>query len=368
MADPSSFDRQFVDSAVESFIRIALIAILAAWCYEIVRPFAIPAVWGVIIAVALFPGYRRFAEALGGRRVTAAVLVSLLVLAALAIPAALLSGSMVQGAHDLAMAFDEGSLEIPPPPDWVGGLPLVGPWLQGIWSDAATDLESALVPVAPQIKTALRWLVGLAAGAGLGMLQFVFAIVIAGILLAQSESGRRAAQALARRLVGERGAELTDLAEATVRSVTRGILGVALIQSTLAGLGWLAVGIPGAGLWTLLALLLSTVQIGIFPITLPTLVYVFFHADTVTFVVFAIWTWFVSSIDNVLKPILLGRGVKVPMAVVFIGAIGGLLSAGITGLFVGAVVLVLGYKLLVAWVDELESRAPAPTGGPDGGA
>ena len=135
-----------------------------------------------------------------------------------------------------------------------------------------------------------------------------------------------------------------------MRSVTRGILGVALIQATLAGLGWLVVGIPAAGLWALVALILSTVQIGILPITIPVLFYVYSAADPLTFALFLVWSLFVGTIDNILKPLLLGRGVKVPMLVIFVGAIGGFLSSGIIGLFVGSVVLVLGYQLLLAWL------------------
>ena len=158
------------------------------------------------------------------------------------------------------------------------------------------------------------------------------------------------------------GCSSPGLAEATVRSVTRGILGVALIQSILAGLGFLAVGVPAAGLWALLCLLLSVVQIGIFPVTIPILIYVFSQVDPVTFVLFLIWSLFVGALDNILKPILLGRGVAVPMAVIFVGAIGGFLTSGIIGLFVGSVVLVLGYKLLLAWLYGEEADAGGAAG------
>lgn len=141
-----------------------------------------------------------------------------------------------------------------------------------------------------------------------------------------------------------------------MRSVTKGILGVALIQAILAGIGFMVMGIPGAGLWALLCLLLSTVQIGIFPINLPILIYVFATADTMPAVLFLIWSLIVGSLDNVLKPLVLGRGVSVPMAVIFVGAIGGFITSGIIGLFVGAVVLALGYKLVLAWVYEPSER------------
>jgi predicted PurR-regulated permease PerM len=346
----------YVGRMIEASIRIALIAFLALWCFEIMRPFLVPTLWGMIIAIAVYPGYQWLVERYGGHRVLAAVTVALVILTVLLVPSAMLGASLVEMAHGLVRGIEEGTLEVPPPPAWVVDVPLVGAGLADFWGEAATDLESALIPFAPQVKAFLRWLVATAAGVGLGLIQFVFAVVIAAVLLAQSEGAERVAQAVARRLAGGRGAEFAELAEATIRSVTRGILGVALIQSLLAGIGWLAVGIPGAGLWALLALLLTTVQIGIFPITIPTVIYVFYERDTLTFVLFLIYIVLVSGVDNVLKPLLLGRGVKVPMAVVFIGAIGGFISSGIIGLFVGAVVLVLGYKLFLAWLGMIPGQ------------
>jgi predicted PurR-regulated permease PerM len=350
MTEETFEDRRFTERAVEAFIRIALIGILAAWCFEIVRPFLVSMIWGVIIAIGLFPAHRRLCDALKGRRATAAVILSLVALTLLLVPVFLLSQSVVDGAQVLVRDFGQGTLRIPPPPGWVQGLPLVGDGLERLWTLASTNLEAALAQFRPQLQSALGWLAGAAAGAGFGILQFLFALGIAGVLLAHAEEGKGAAVAVARRLAGDSGVEFVQLGEATVRSVTRGILGVALIQSTLAGLGWLAVGVPAAGLWALVALILSTVQIGILPITIPILVYVYASADTLTFVLFLVWSLLVGTIDNILKPILLGRGVKVPMVVIFVGAIGGFLSGGIIGLFVGSVVLVLSYELVLAWV------------------
>ncbi len=368
MAAESLEDQRFTDRAIEAFIRIALIAILAAWCFEIMRPFIVPIIWGIIIAIGLYPGHRRLTRLLQGRRVVSAVVVSVLMLIVLLVPAVLLSGSVVGGAQDLVRAFDEGAIRVPPPPEGVANVPLIGGTIDAFWRQASSNLEAALTQIAPYLKASLKWLAGVAAGAGLGVLQFVFAIAISGALLAKSDGAQLAVGSIARRLAGDRGLEFTKLAEATIRSVTRGILGVALIQAILAGLGWLVVGVPAAGLWALLALLLSTVQVGIFPVAIPILFYVFTEADTVTFVIFLIWSLFVGSLDNILKPILLGRGVQVPMAVIFIGAIGGFISSGIIGLFVGAVVLVLGYKLFLAWLQGAGSSNPGSDGAKDSGA
>lgn len=344
--------REVVATALEATVRIGILVVLVAWCFSIVRPFVIPIAWGVIIAVSAHSSYLKLRRLLGGRGGLAATLLVILGLVLLMVPAVLLSGTLVDAAQGLAKGFEEGTLAVPPPPESVRDWPLVGEGLSTFWAQASENLAATVAKLAPQLKAVGGWLLSTAAGAGFGLLQFVIAIIIAGVFLANSEAGGAFARALAARLAGERGADFATLAEATVRSVTRGILGVALIQSTLAGIGFLAIGIPGAGLWALLCLLLSTVQIGIVPITLPIVIYVLATADTVPAVLFLVWSIFVGTIDNVLKPILLGRGVEVPMAVIFVGAIGGFISSGIIGLFVGSVVLVLGYKLFLAWLHD----------------
>jgi predicted PurR-regulated permease PerM len=306
----------------------------------------------MIIAVAAYPGYRRLQDVLGGRRRTASTIFILLALVVLIIPSVMLASTLVESAQGVANGLFAGSLKVPAPPPAVAGWPLIGERLHAFWTLASQNLEAALQEILPQIKVVSGWLLSTAAGAGLGILQFIVAIIIAGVLLAHSASGHRAARAIAVRLAGTAGVQFADLAEATVRSVARGILGVALIQSLLAGLGFLAIGVPAAGLWALLCLLLSVVQIGIFPITVPMIIYVFSTAETVPAILFLIWMVVVGTIDNVLKPILLGRGVEVPMVIIFVGAIGGFLAMGIIGLFVGSVVLALGYTLFLAWLGR----------------
>jgi predicted PurR-regulated permease PerM len=180
------------------------------------------------------------------------------------------------------------------------------------------------------------------------------------VLLAKAESLGALGRRLARRIAGNNGERFVTLAVATTRSVARGVLGVALIQAILAGIGFLAVGIPGAGLWAMIALLTCIVQIGPGPVVIPAAIYIFASADTTTAVLFAAWSVFVMLIDNFLKPILLGRGVDVPLIVVVLGAIGGLLTMGIIGLFIGAIVLVLGYTVLLIWLNETEPADRQP--------
>ncbi len=354
MSEPNkvSLDKAFLNRALETTIRVGLVAALALYCFLILKPFLILVIWGIIIAVAVYPGYQRLAAWLGERRKTAAVLFILAALVVLIIPSVMLSETLIVGVKGLSQDLQDGSLDIPPPPERIGTWPLIGEPIDRLWQLASENLGEALEKIAPQLKDLSKWLLAMAASAGLGILQFVAAIIIAGVLLVKASSGKEVGQAIARRLAGERGVQLADLAETTVRSVARGILGVAMIQSLLAGLGFMVAGVPGAGLWALLCMFLAIIQVGVLPITLPIVIYVFATASTGTAVVFLIWNLFVGVIDNILKPLLLGRGMTVPMLVIFLGAIGGFLASGIIGLFIGAVVLVLGYELFQEWLRQ----------------
>jgi len=349
--DTTVNDRAFLNRTVEATVRLGLIAILVIYCFQIVQPFIIPVVWGVIIAVAVHPNYQWLRRVLGERRTLAATLFVILALVLLIMPTFMLSDTLVTGVTGLARSLSEGAVIIPMPPESVAGWPLIGEPLDKFWRLASVNLAGALGEIGPQLKVLGKWLLSGAAGAGIGILQFVAAIVIAGVILRHDESGKRISYAIARRLAEEHGAGFIDLARATIRSVSRGILGVALLQSILAGLGFLFAGVPAAGLWAFLCLLLSVIQIGIFPVTVPVIIYVFATGDTATAVIFLIWNIMVGMLDNVLKPLLLGRGVNVPMAVIFVGAIGGFLASGIIGLFIGSVILVLGYEMLLGWLE-----------------
>jgi predicted PurR-regulated permease PerM len=248
--------------------------------------------------------------------------------------------------------LNAGEFEVPAPPQGVSEWPLVGDPLYDLWSLAHVNLQEALAKVAPQLRALGTWLLAAGAGTGLAIVQFVISIIIAGVLLANAAGGGGAARAVSRRLAGDRGEEFADLAGATVQSVSVGIVGVALIQSTLIGIGLFVAGVPHAALWTVICVFLTVLQLPAFLVVIPAIVYMFSYATTTAAVLFTIWGTLAGLSDNVLKPILLARGVDLPMIVIFMGAIGGFLSAGFVGLFVGAVVLALGYELFVAWLDE----------------
>jgi predicted PurR-regulated permease PerM len=255
-------DLALARTAVEVLVRVGVLAVLVAWCFAITRPFIVAVLWGVILAVATHPGYARLRDRLGDRPRLAATLLTLLALLLLIGPLSMLMAALVGNVGDLATRLTAGEVAVPAPPAGLAEWPLVGQRVERLWQLASVNLLSALSEVQPQLRALARWLLSLVAGAGLGLLNFVAAVVIAGLLLARSADGRRLADAASTRLVGERGPELAGLAEHTVRGVARGVLGTALIQSALAGTGFVAAGVPWAALLTLACFLLCVIQLG----------------------------------------------------------------------------------------------------------
>jgi predicted PurR-regulated permease PerM len=258
------------------------------------------------------------------------------------IPALQFSETLVTGAKFVAERLDAGTLEVPAPPDKVADWPIVGDKIYPLWHLASENLESALVQIEPQLKLLSGWLLSAAGSAALGVALFFLSLVVSGAILANREAAEAFGRALARRLAASRGDEVLELARSTTIGVATGIIGVALIQAVLAGLGFIAAGVPAAGLWAMLVLVAAVVQFPVTVVLIPIVIYVFSVASTTVSVLFLIWSLFVGLIDNVLKPLFFGRGVEVPTLVIFIGAIGGMMNSGIIGLFTGSVVLAVG--------------------------
>ena len=346
-----TYDRTQVSLALEKSIHVGLAILLATACFLILLPFIPLVSWGIIIAVAAYPAVKKLQSALGDRGVLAATLFTVALLALLILPVVLLAETLVDGVQTLVAYFREGRLLIPPPPAGVETWPVIGAPLSNLWSLASKDLTEVVRSFAPQIKALVPGVLAASAALGFTVLQFVLSIVVAGVLLGNAEAAYKVTCALADRVFGDKGREMQQLIGSTIRSVTTGILGVALIQTVLAGLGVLVAGLPGAGLWAATFLVAAVLQIGAL-VLVPAVIYMFAISTAAKAVIFLIWCLFVALIDNVLKPLLLGRGVAVPIVVVFLGAIGGFLAMGIIGLFVGAIVLSVGYKLFLAWLDQ----------------
>ncbi|MEJ2385294.1 MAG: AI-2E family transporter [Xanthomonadales bacterium] len=288
---------------------------------------------------------------LGGRKKLAVTVFTVIGLAVVIVPAWLFVDSIASSALEVRGALESAEFELPPPGDNVKDWPVVGERVYAQWSAASDNLEDWLSEHADAVRTVVSGVLGKLAGIGLGALQFVVSVLIAAAFLANAETVARGLKMLVARLVGDDADDFIKLTTATVSSVAVGVLGIAFIQAFLAGIGMIAVGVPAAGILALLVLIFAIAQLPPWLILLPVIFYVFSVQDsTVVAVVFAVWSMAVSFADMVLKPLMLGRGVEAPMLVILLGAIGGMIMSGIIGLFVGAVVLALGYKLLEAWI------------------
>jgi len=347
----------YVSRALEISIHVGLLILLTATCLLILRPFVPLVLWGIIIAIATYPGYRKLQSFLGGRSGVAAIICDILLLAILIVPVVLLTGSFVDGIQSLVARLKDGTPIIPPPPPRIETWPIVGIPISNAWQLAYTNLSAALLTFSPEIKAVIPKLLVASAAIGLGLLQWILSIVIAGFLLSNGPGAAKLAHSLSHRVFGDRGTEFAELVGATIRSVTTGIIGVALIQSVLAALGFVVARMPGAGLWAAIFLFAAVLQVGAV-VLIPAAIYMFAIASTTKAVIFLIWCVMVGVMDNVLKPLLLGRGVPVPIAVVFMGAIGGFVAMGTIGLFLGSIVLSVGYKLLLAWMEDSAHVSP----------
>jgi len=355
---PNTDREEAVQRAVEAAIRIGIIALIGLWVFQIVGPFIQPVVWGAIIAVAAATPYHWLERKLGGRNVLAAVVFTLIALVVLITPTVILTSAIVDWGQGAAAQIRDGGLTIPPAPDSVKGWPIVGNAIYEFWSLANSNLQAALVKARDPLQNLGLWLLHSAASAGAVVLQFALSIVVAGVLLANSDGTKGLVDRFAMRLAPETGRNMRELAEQTVRGVATGVVGIAMIQCVLTAIALFMVGFPGAPFLALLCLLVAIVQLPLALVALPMIIYVWAHEPALTAILFTAWMIPVTLLDNVLKPILMGRGVNAPMLVVFIGAIGGLASSGIVGLFVGAVVMVLAYELLRAWLAVGHDPAP----------
>lgn len=335
---------------IETAIQIGLITLLVLWCYQIAAPFIGPIVWAGIIAIGVYPLFQWLKDKTGLSAGWTSTLITLALLVILITPSTILSNALLKNIQGLTTQIANNTLQIPPPSEGVGEWPLIGKKVEAFWLEASLDLKAMLAERSDQLEQYARWFLARVAGVGISLLLFIFSIILAGVFLVSARGAKQAVESVFTRLAGSRGAELTELSQATVKSVVTGILGIAIIQTLLAGLGFIVMGVPAAGLLAFICLILAIVQIDILIVLIPLSIYAFSVAGTGAAVAFLVWNIAVGLLNNVLKPILLAKGVNAPMAVIFIGAIGGMLHYGIIGLFVGAVVMVLGYTLFMAWL------------------
>lgn len=355
---------QAIRLSIEIAVYLVLIFLIMAWCMQILSPFVSLLAWGAIIAIAIYPLFEKLRQKMGGSKKLAVLTITIIGLAVVIVPAWMFADSMVSGLKGFHDGAQTGEFHINPPSESVKGWPIVGERLFDAWTAASSNLESFLEEHHEQLQGVASFVVKKTAGVGLGILLFAASILVGAAFLSNSESVRDSLLRFCRRLAGEKGEQMLTISAQTIRSVTVGVLGIATIQAVAGGLGMYAVGIPATGVWTLAILILAIAQLPPWLILGPMIVYVFSYETTTVSLVFMVWSLIVSFADMVLKPLFLGRGVAVPMLIILLGAIGGMIAAGVMGLFVGAVILAMGYTLFQWWVIAGEDETHEPVEAP----
>jgi len=351
----SSSRDQVMETGVELTIRLGVLGLLLFFSFLLVRPFISIAIWSVVLTVALYPVYSSIVDLLGGRRRLAAALLTLLSLLIVIGPATWLVFGLIESVRILSERFDPSALSLPPPLETVRSWPLIGTQIYQFWDLASNNLQAALAKIAPHLKPIGSSLLEIASDAGTGAIKFFIAIVIAGFAYSPAPSLVDGILKFSRRLAKERGEEFVQLAGATIRAVSRGVIGISALQAFLAGLGLMVAGVPGASLITSAVLIFGIIQIGPSIVLVPVIIWSWTVMDTITALLFTAYMIPVNLLDNVLRPLVMGRGLQTPVLVILVGVIGGTISYGITGLFLGPIILAVIWELLVAWTRDYEN-------------
>ena len=351
---------------LDVLIRAGLIFALAMLCYQIFSPFLTLTVWAVILAVAMYPLHQRLAYRLGSRQGLAATLIVLAGVVVIVAPTGLLVSSLGDAAQDFVRGVQANTLRIPPPRPGVEGWPIVGKEIHAFWSKAHSDLPALVQSMQPKIGDLARWALGAVGGIGGGILQFLASFVIAGVIMAFGEAGARSSEAIFARVISpERAPKFVALSTATIRAVAQGVIGVALIQALVVGVTLVVAGVPVAGLLAIVVLVLGIAQMPAVLVILPVILYLWTSGEygTGSAIVYSAILAVAGMLDNILKPLMLGRGVVAPMPVILLGALGGMAAAGMVGLFLGAVLLALGYQIFMGWVYVGQAEPDAQPAG-----
>ncbi len=337
---------------IEGIVKVVILGVVLYYALAVLKPFMVPVLWGVIIAISFAPLVDKIQKKFPHRRKRIIVTGTILMVLALLLPTYMLSDSVINSSMELSSDLKDGTLVIPAPDESVKSWPIVGEKIYVFWNDAASNLESTIVKFKPQFREyagSIASAIGSALG---GVLQFVISLIIAAVFLTKREGSIEVSNAIARKLVGDKGEEWANLSALTIRSVVQGVIGIAIIQSVLSFVGLALIGVPFAWFWAFIVLFFAIIQLPPLLVLGPIIAYVFSYADTTPATIFAIYATVVSMSDGFLKPLLLGRGVDIPMLVILLGAIGGMILSGILGLFLGAVGLSLAYKLIIVWLDD----------------
>jgi len=337
---------------IDTILRIVVLFLLIGWCIGIILPFLDPVIWGAILAVALYPFFAMVKRWVGNRNMAAGVLLTLLILVLLLLPTAWIIRSLVEGIQTLVIQFRNQTLVIPPPDPSVAGWPLIGKPISEIWLLASQSLESVITTYREPLSKLGISILGPLGGFGRSLIMFFVSVIIAGAFLIKADASADFVRKLVHRLAGERSDEIISIAGVTIKNVAKGILGVAFFQFVTAGMVFLLAHVPLAGLWAFAVLVLAILQLPSGIVIVPVIIYLFSVKELLPTILWTIPLLVIGLSDNVLKPLLMGKGSTVPMLVIFLGAIGGFIFSGLIGLFTGAIVLSVGYNLMVHWIGE----------------
>jgi len=344
-------DESQIQRSINTGLRLGFIALLFIMSYFILKPFIGPIIWGIIIAVALFPLHKRFTIFLGNRgKLSASIIVIISIVILVVLPSVLFTASTYETVESIKTKISAGTLRIPPPDAQVESWPVIGKPIYHFWKLATTSITSVFEVFEPQLKEiAPKILIGIT-GMATTFFLFIISIIIAGALLINSKYAEKTAISVFITLAGEEGKHFATLASKTIRTVVQGVLGTAFIQSIFVSIALFVIGFPGAEIVSLIVLFIAITQLPVLLITIPAILYVFSYADTTTSIIFTIWVIFWSVSDNLIKPLLMGKQMDIPVLVIMIGVIGGMIMGGILGLFIGAVLLAFSYKVFQALI------------------
>ena len=338
-------------SVYDVTIKLLLILVVVVWCLMILYPFISIMLWGFILAVAFKPVHDLISKATRGSKKFASLVIILVSIAVIFVPSWRLLDNVIAEVSVLKEDFTAGRLSIPPPTEKLKTFPVAGKELYSIWQSASTDIEGTIIKYKEPLTEAGKYLAKGILGAAGGVLQMVISLIIAGVLLV-STSTADSIRKFFRRVAGESGGGLADIVFKTIRNVVKGVIGVAVILAFLIGGGFMLAGVPYAGILTILVFVFAVLQLPTILAIIPVIVYLFSHMDTGTAIIWSVYFILAGLSDNVIRPLLLGKGAPVPMLVIFIGVAGGFILMGFIGLFTGAVVMTLGYTLFTAWLND----------------
>ena len=355
-----------IGAIVNVALPLFLLALLIALCVQLLLPFIGLLVWTIILAICFNPLHKRLMTKRKLSSRSAAIVIGAGLSALVLVPTAIAAFSAASSVPSLVASVQSGDQAVRPPPERLKQLPIVGSAAHQAWAQASSDFPAFAKAHRTQLATFTKTILGIAAGLFLAVLALVLAIIFASICLAYSVSLRAYIGRVFTRITGtaQNAEHYMDIIAATVKSVANGVIGVAFVQALLVGIGFFAIGLPGAGLLSLLAMLLGIVQIPVLLLTLPAIVYAFAVKSTTVAIIFTIWSIIAGLSDAFLKPLMIGHGLEVPMPIILLGVIGGVMAFGLVGLFIGAVVLAVGYVLFSEWVaspstdDELARPVP----------